>query len=123
MLNIETNVWTDQKGVACKVRDLQQQHLENISKMLRDILAEKRPQPYGSNQTRWTMLVSLGKINTELKRRANFAEAAEVTGASGIKVTRTITLHVGDSVADLIKALKSLPAESKLTSSTVISID
>lgn len=113
MMDLMSRNWTDQKGQDWALQDLQQNHLENIEKMLTDIIKNNRPLPEGCNQSIFELKASLRLIQDEIHRRK-----VNVKRVNTSTVTSVI-LNEGDSVESIIAYLNELVGDEKLTNTTV----
>jgi hypothetical protein len=79
MLNLRTKRWEDQRGTIWRLEDLEQNHLENIQKLLKNVINGNREAPEGCYQSVHELKASLNFINAEVDRReeAKFNVALE----------------------------------------------
>ena len=119
-MNLFTGKWTDQKGQTWDLDKLEPTHLQNIKKMLEQIISGVRHQPEDCNQSKWEIKASLILINKEIDRRAKdntykvlYGQKASKDVSVRVSQAYRFSPKVGESVADIIEILKSLPADAK----------
>jgi hypothetical protein len=73
MMDLRTKKWEDQRGRVWNLPDLVQPHLENIQKLLKDVIDGKREPPEGCHQSIYELKMSLYWITAEVNRRKDAA--------------------------------------------------
>jgi len=102
-----TNKWEDQRGRVWELYELSQPHLENIQKLLKDVLDGRRETPENCDQSKLELRASLLRINSEVARRKLSTSTIEKA------VTYTVSINPGVSVQQIIETLQQLPPASR----------
>jgi hypothetical protein len=127
MLNLYTNIWTDEKGNDWELQKLVPQHLANIRSMLENIINGNRARPAGCYQSEWELKASLLLIKGEIARRKNILDATpdswKLDPPKTAKVSKSyvVTAPAGTAARDIRELiLENIPLTAKLNAAVTL---
>jgi hypothetical protein len=107
MLNLFTNRWEDQRGKIWELPDLEQTHLMNIQKLLKDVISGVRKKPENCDQNIYELKASLIRIEAEITRRQSKATTTRTIDVHTY-TSVSVRIHSGAKVSDIIQSLQHL---------------
>jgi hypothetical protein len=106
MLNLRTREWEDQRGEVWQLKDLVQPHLENIQRLLRDVIDGRRERPNGCYQSIYELRASLVIINKEVERRKMLGIDTYVPKSEPLPKPIVLPVLIGSKVVEITISFK-----------------